>query len=1336
VSATVAGSLEIQMLMNLARLQSDMNQAKSMVGGAMRDIERAVDRVKAVFGTGFVATGLAMVAKQAMEGEQAINRLDAVIRATGNASGYTRDQLQGLADAMAEVTQFDDEDIRTATASLLKFGNMHGKVLTEALKLSADYAAFTGTNMASAAETLGKAISSPAQGVERLQRAIGYLNPAQVDAIKRMQEMGDVAGAQATLMQILTQKIGGVADAMNTGYTKAFNDAKKATGEFFETVGNSWAVQATTQSFLGFVTQSMRDMKHIIEDGDWVQALKFIMGFRQTDAQAAARRPASALGAGSGAGDQAALEARRAFDAQLAEQDERAIKEMLARQKKANEERQRDAFATAQLIQRGEEESAQESAEAWQYWDKFVLAEEKKALEERLALGDAYVREQEMAAEDVTEAWIYYNKFIVDQDRKRVEEARAQWGGFIDGVESAFRDSWNTIGKSWGDALESMKNAFQRILLDFIYQSLAKPFLLTIVAGVAQSAGMTGLATMATGAAGSAIGGSSMASSAMAAAAGMGPVGWAVLAVAAVAAVAYAFRDKGENWRAQFGFGENAMSPYSTQGVFGTEGFAQIQGQDAFARAMQEFMAGTRELDEVLARHLSADSIDRIVASLAGPYATRADGQPSEFAFARGQEGEAAAQLTLEYLQKKYGTIFDEIDGTFAEFIRSYTGKSEDLLAEIGAFVTILEQLSQLDIPGLDVSALRAMARDGEALGDTFARVSGEMNTMREQFLTDVEKLNLAKEALSGLFGDMALLGMRAPADNAAWLELFESLDLGIEAEREMHDRMVALAPAFLAVGDASERAAQQAQQAADSIMSSFHSIMASIRGPGYTGGRMQTELDSSLNAFRGQNSWASGYDNQGLMGQLLTITDADMANYALLKPASAELIVQILNLYHSLQSLTDPISTVGTAVGTILAPTIDTAAIAADHLNARLALLAQIYDLNGDAVSAAAIRDHQRAIALEEIRKQDSANGTPGILEGLTTSLWALQDAAEAAAELVREQEEAASGVIGTMQELVRMMDQVASFRESLAGSIQSIRSQMPGFDAIGYQSGQVSRFRGQLAGAGSIEERLTAGGKLRDAIMARYQAEMDAANALHQEQENAARAGIDAANELNQAFRSLGDYAKSLLTGELSTLSPGQKLAESGRQYQDLLARARGGDMAALGGLQGAASDYLTQARGYYASSDSYVRIFEEVQGALADLGARAGPEQVYQENTAAWQASLLEIQMRAIDELTSLESLTDAWQQELQEQLVEQAIVFSQIGLSTAQIAENTKDLDTRIASAINTAVAAAVRANGDIAQVQMDRDDEWYERQYDATKKLPGQLATAVAVTDRR
>ena len=38
----LAGTLEIQMIAGMARLQSDMNQAKTIVGGAMKNIEGAV----------------------------------------------------------------------------------------------------------------------------------------------------------------------------------------------------------------------------------------------------------------------------------------------------------------------------------------------------------------------------------------------------------------------------------------------------------------------------------------------------------------------------------------------------------------------------------------------------------------------------------------------------------------------------------------------------------------------------------------------------------------------------------------------------------------------------------------------------------------------------------------------------------------------------------------------------------------------------------------------------------------------------------------------------------------------------------------------------------------------------------------------------------------------------------------------------------------------------------------------------------------------------------------------------------------------------------------------
>ena len=612
------------------------------------------------------------------------------------------------------------------------------------------------------------------------------------------------------------------------------------------------------------------------------------------------------------------------------------------------------------------------------------------------------------------------------------------------------------------------------------------------------------------------------------------------------------------------------------------------------------------------------------------------------------------------------------------------------------AMADIISALASLDIPGIDIDVLQAFQRDGEALSETLQRVGGQWGTYTQLFTTDAERMVAAQGQITDTFGR---LGIAVPDSMEAFKGLVEGLDLTTEAGRAMWEALMEVAPAFASVANAATQAAADAAAAAASMMTSFHSVMGQIRGPAYTRGVQQGQLDTALGQFRDANAWAGGYDNQGLLGQLLTITDADMADYARLKPESAELITQILNLYHSLTSLTDPISTVATTVGTVLAPAVDTAAIAADHLNTKLGLLAQIYELNGDAVSAAAIKEHQRAIALDEIRRQDAAAGTIGELEGLTTTLWALQDAAAAAAEeaarqaeTARLQEEAARGVLSVMQDIVRAMDEVTAFKGAVGGSIQSIRGSMAGFDAVGYHSGQVASARSALAGAGDLQSRLAAGGNLRDAIMGRYQAEVDAINAVHQAQNDAARAAIDSANELNRAFRSLGDYAQSLLTGDLSALSPQEKLAAAEGEYRDLLARARANDPAAAAQLQGAASTFLGLSRGHDASSGAYVATFNEVQGALAALGARAGPEQVFEENTAAWQASLLEVQTRAIDELAALEALTDGWTQELQEELDEQAIAFSELNLSSSQIAENTKDLDKRIAKALEGAFAA--------------------------------------------
>lgn len=94
---------------------------------------------------------------------------------------------------------------------------------------------------------------------------------------------------------------------------------------------------------------------------------------------------------------------------------------------------------------------------------------------------------------------------------------------------------------------------------------------------------------------------------------------------------------------------------------------------------------------------------------------------------------------------------------------------------------------------------------------------------------------------------------------------------------------------------------------------------------------------------------------------------------------------------------------------------------------------------------------------------------------------------------------------------------------------------------------------------------------------------------------------------------LKNLGEYLDSLGLSSLSPLTPQEQLQEAQQQYQELLARAMGGDLDALGQLQGAANTYLGQAQSYYGGVGAYSGIFEGVQAqiqALLDRGPLNSP------------------------------------------------------------------------------------------------------------------------------
>src|SRR5947209_7416488 len=96
------------------------------VGAAAQALQKDYDNLKATFEAVAAGIGVKKIIDEAVDWERASNRLTAVLKATGNAAGFTRMQLDEMGHSLSQSTPFNARDIGNAEANLLKFGNIHG----------------------------------------------------------------------------------------------------------------------------------------------------------------------------------------------------------------------------------------------------------------------------------------------------------------------------------------------------------------------------------------------------------------------------------------------------------------------------------------------------------------------------------------------------------------------------------------------------------------------------------------------------------------------------------------------------------------------------------------------------------------------------------------------------------------------------------------------------------------------------------------------------------------------------------------------------------------------------------------------------------------------------------------------------------------------------------------------------------------------------------------------------------------------------------------------------------------------------------------------------------
>jgi len=169
--------------------------------------------------------------------EGADKKLEAVLRATGEAAGFNASELKKMASDLQNVTTIGDETTESAMAVLLTFKQIKDQNFERAIKSTQDLSHLFGDTKSSAT-MLGKALEDPARGLTALRRVGVSFTEEQEKMIKSFAETEKLAEAQSIVLDVLEGQVGGVAKAMRDAATgdiealkNSFGDLKEASGE-------------------------------------------------------------------------------------------------------------------------------------------------------------------------------------------------------------------------------------------------------------------------------------------------------------------------------------------------------------------------------------------------------------------------------------------------------------------------------------------------------------------------------------------------------------------------------------------------------------------------------------------------------------------------------------------------------------------------------------------------------------------------------------------------------------------------------------------------------------------------------------------------------------------------------------------------------------------------------------------------------------------------------------------------------------------------------------------------------------------------------------------------
>lgn len=265
------GTLTIDLVAKTGLFEQGMDRAARTASQKMSQIERQVKRFGTIGGVaigGAIAAGIGVLVRNTIQAEQTIAQLDAILKSTGEAAGYTRDQLIAMAAEFQKESTFGSNEIIEAQTRLLSYSGILGENIPRAMQAVIDQSTRLGMSLSQSAETIGRALESPSKAAAALaQQGFGAAFTKEVRAtIDALVAAGREADAQIMILEILEESYGGAAEAARG----TFGGALKALRHTINDV-----MTGGSGDLVG-LTQAVNDLNDALNDPGFRQGASWI----------------------------------------------------------------------------------------------------------------------------------------------------------------------------------------------------------------------------------------------------------------------------------------------------------------------------------------------------------------------------------------------------------------------------------------------------------------------------------------------------------------------------------------------------------------------------------------------------------------------------------------------------------------------------------------------------------------------------------------------------------------------------------------------------------------------------------------------------------------------------------------------------------------------------------------------------------------------------------------------------------------------------------------------------------------------------------------------------